>query len=301
MMIVIAAVALVISAGVIGYIVYDNSLAHRSSTFDVVEMDDTVTMNYIGRFSDGRVFDTSILSVAENDVLYPKSLTFALRDNDSYAPFEMIAGLYGEQGGTIKGFALGVIGLSVEDETVIEVAAEDAYPVDPSMLETVPLEERVVGTETMPEQTFSNLFKVDPTVMAHVPHYKWGWDVVVTEISFGLVTFKHFPTVGETVYPFGDPTDDDDPQGWGCVVESFDSDADDGAGEIVVRHDVGPGDVYAVKGETHDGDAFVISSFDDENDTFEIHKSDPQIGYNGEVAGRALFFEVSIISVVKAS
>ncbi len=301
MMIVIAAVALVISAGVIGYIVYDNSLAHWSSTFDVVEMDDTVTMNYIGRFSDGRVFDTSILSVAENDVLYPKSLTFALRDNDSYAPFEMIAGLYGEQGGTIKGFALGVIGLSVEDETVIEVAAEDAYPVDPSMLETVPLEERVVGTETMPEQTFSNLFKVDPTVMAHVPHYKWGWDVVVTEISFGLVTFKHFPTVGETVYPFGDPTDDDDPQGWGCVVESFDSDADDGAGEIVVRHDVGPGDVYAVKGETHDGDAFVISSFDDENDTFEIHKSDPQIGYNGEVAGRALFFEVSIISVIKAS
>lgn len=300
MLIVIVAVALVISAGVIGYIVYDNSLAHGSSAFDVVEMDDTVTMNYIGRFSDGRVFDTSLLAVAENDVFYPKSLTFAMRDNDSYAPFEMIAGLYGEQGGTIKGFALGVIGLSVGDETVIEVAAEDAYPVNPSMLETIPLEERVVGTETMPEETFSSLFKVDPTVMAHVPHYKWGWDVVVTEITFELVTFKHFPTVGETVYPFGDPMDDDDPQGWGCLVESFDSEADDGAGEIVVRHEVGPGDVYAVKGETYDGNTFVVSSFDDENDTFEIHKSDLQVGYNGEIAGRALFFEVTIISVVKA-
>lgn len=298
-LLVVIAVALVLSASVIGYIVYDNSLAHKASTSDVVEMDDSVILDYIGSFSDGRVFDTSILEVAENDALYPKSLTFALRENDSYQPFEMVAGLYNAEGGTIKGFALGVIGLSVGDTKMIEVAPEDAYPVNPELKETIPLEEHIVGTETILENTFSDLFKSDPVVMGHVQHYKWGWDVVVTEIEFGFVTFRHYPTVGEIVYPFGDPEDDDEPKGWPCVVESFDPEADDGAGEVVVRHEVGSEDVYAILGETYDGVTFVISSFDSGNETFEIHKSSPETGYNAEISGRALFFEVTIISVTK--
>jgi hypothetical protein len=298
-LLVIIAVALVLSASVIGYVVYDSTLANKVSTSDVVEMDDSVTLDYIGSFSDGRIFDTSILGVAENDALYPKSLTFTMRENDSYQPFEMVAGLYGEEGGTIKGFALGVIGLSVGDTKLIEVAPEDAYPVDPALLETIPLEEHVVGTETISESEFSDLFKIDAVVMSHVPHYKWGWDVLVTEIEFGLVTFKHYPTVGEAVYPFGDPEDDYEPKGWSCVVESFDPAADDGAGDVVIRHEVGPEDVYSLLGETYDGVTLVISSFDSENETFEIHKSNPETGYNAEVSGRALFFEVAIISVTK--
>ncbi|UCE91380.1 MAG: FKBP-type peptidyl-prolyl cis-trans isomerase [Methanobacteriota archaeon] len=298
MLLVVVAVALVLSASAIGYVLYDNSLAHKASTPAVVEMNDGVVLDYTGRFSDGRVFDTSILEVAEDDVLYPKSLTFTMRDNTSYQPFNMVAGLYGEEGGTIKGFALGVIGLSAGDTKIIDVAPEDAYAVNPEQLETVPLEEHVVGTETMDDDEFSGLFKVDPVVMDHAPHYKWGWDVIVTEIDFGIVTFKHSPTVGEVVYPFGDPHDDD-PMGWACVVESFDPEINDGAGEVVVRHEVSEDDVYAFLGETFEGEEFVISSFDSENETFEIHKSRPDVGYNAEIAGRALFFEVTIISVTK--
>lgn len=297
---VILAVAIVLSASVIGYVVYDNSLAHKASTSSVVEMDDSVVMDYIGRFSDGRVFDTSLLDVAMNDILYPKSMTFTLRDEGSYQPFDMVAGKYGEEGGTIKGFALGVIGLSVGDTEIIDVAPEDAYSVNPDQLKTIPLEQHVEATEMMTEEAFSDLFKVDPVVMDHVPHYKWGWDVIVTEIEFGLVTFKHSPTVGEVVYPFGDPEDEDEPLGWPCVVESFNPTADDGVGEVVVRHEVGPEDVYTIMGEIPDGNRLVISSFDQENQTFEIHQSDSEIGYNAEISGRALFFEVTIISVTKA-
>ena len=298
-LLVIVAVALVLSAGVIGYVVYDNSLANKTSATTVVEMGDSVFLDYIGRFADGRVFDTSILEIAENDVLYPKSLTFTPRDNTSYQPLDMVAGKYGVEGGTIKGFALGVIGLSVGDTEVIEVAPEDAYASYPEQFETLTLEERVAATETMAEDAFSDLFKVDAVVMGHAHHYKWGWDVIVTEIEFGLVTFKHSPTIGEVVYPYGDPNDDDDPMGWPCTVQSFDPDADEGVGEVVVRHEVSSDDVYTVLGETFLGDQLVISSFDSENETFEIHVSNPDIGYNAEIAGRALFFEVTIINVAK--
>ena len=181
-------------------------------------MDDVVTMNYIGRFSNGLVFDTSLLEVAENDALYPKSLTYTMRENDSYTPFEMVAGKYGVEGGTIKGFALGVIGLSVGDTEEIYVAPEDAYAVNPEMIDTTPIVQLVNGTETIPEKTFETLFKINPVVMDHAPHYKWKWDVIITNIEFGLVTFKHAPTVGETVYPFGDPSDPEDPAGWPCAV-----------------------------------------------------------------------------------
>jgi hypothetical protein len=42
-----------------------------------------------------------------------------------------------------------------------------------------------------------------------------------------------------------------------------------------------------------------VSGYDSENETFEIHLSDPSIGYNGEISGRALYFEVTIISIAK--
>lgn len=292
-------VAILVSVGIIGYVVYDNTRSHSAISSDVIEMDDTVTMNYVGRFSSGLIFDTSILEIAADDILYPKSLTFAMRENDSYAPFEMVAGKYGEEGGTIKGFALGVIGLSVGDTDIIDVAPEDAYPVNPDMIETVPLVQHVNGTEMIPEANFKTLFKTDPVVMDYSPHYKWKWDILVTGIEFGFVTFKHFPTVGETVYPFGDPSDSNDPAGWACVVDSFDASANGGSGEVVVRHLVTEDDVYTVKGVPFEGEIFVISSLDSGNGTFEIHRSDSSIGYNGEISGRALFFEVTIISVTK--
>lgn len=299
-LLVITVAALLISVGVIGYVVYDNTKSHSTASSSMIEMNDVVTMNYVGSFTNGLIFDTSILEIAANDVLYPKSLTYEMRDNESYAPFEMIAGKYGEEGGTIKGFALGVIGLSVGDTELVYVAPEDAYPVNPDMVETISLVERVPGTEIISESDFKSLFSVEPVVLDYAPHYKWDYDIIVTNIEFGYVTFKHFPTVGETIYPFGDPSDDENPAGWPCTVESFASSADDGIGEVMIRHHVAASDVYAIKALSYDDEVFVVSSFDSENGTFQIHRSDSAIGYNGEISGRALYFEVTILGVVKA-
>jgi FKBP-type peptidyl-prolyl cis-trans isomerase 2 len=294
---VLVAVAVVLSVGVVGYVVYDNAQGHTTSSSDPIEMGDVVTLDYIGMFSDGRVFDTSILDIAANDALYPKSLSFTIRDNTSYTPFDMTAGLYDAEGGTIKGFALGVLGLSVGDTHTIEVLPEDGYAVNPDMVETASLVEHLNGTEVMLESNFRTLFNIEPVIMDFVPHFKWKWDVLVVEVDQGVVTFKHAPEAGQVVYPFGDPSDTEDPSGWACVIESYDPEANDGYGEVVVRHQVAPEDVYAIKGELYNGQPFVLSGFDEVNGTFEIHRSDPSTGYNGEISGRTLYFQVTIIHV----
>jgi FKBP-type peptidyl-prolyl cis-trans isomerase 2 len=285
---VLIAAAIVVSVSIVGYVLYDNTSGSPLEETPVVASGDSVTMNYIGMFSDGRVFDTSILDVAWDNVLYPKSFTFSQRENDSYVPFEMTAGLYGASGGTIKGFALGVIGMKQNERKIIEVAPEDGYAVDPAMMTDIALEEEIPATETISETDFKSLFNTDPVLMDTVQHYMWQWDVMVVENIGGLITFKHIPT------------DYDDPQGWACEVESYDPSADGGIGKIVVNHDVSAEDVYKVQGTDSDGLSFVISAFNATAGTFTIHKIDTTSGYNGEIYGRTLYFEVTVL-VVKSN
>jgi hypothetical protein len=133
--------------------------------------------------------------------------------------------------------------------------------------------------------------------MAYFSHYKWGWDVQVVSSEFGIVTYKNVPKVGDVVYPYGDPMDSYTPEGWACVVTSYDPLADGGAGRIVVEHQISEADVYAVKGVDTDGMTFVLSAIDVEAGTFQIHKSDPTTGYNGEISGRTLLFEITVLNI----
>ena len=289
-------VLVLLCISVIGYVIYDNSLSGESVS-TVVEDGSTVTMNYVGMFEDGRVFDSSLYDIASNDALYPKSFTFTLRDEDAYEPFEMTAGLYGESGGTIKGFALGVIGMQLNEKRIIVVAPEDGYAVDESMVETFDLAEEVPVVETLSDSSFTSLFGVSAEPMVIMPHYKWGWDVLVTEVSLGYVTFKNIPSVGDIVTPYGDPNDPDDPMGWECEVESYDVLYDGGAGLIVVRHLLTEADTYWYEGVDHLGASFVLSSVDEDAGTFQIHKIDAESGYNGEISGRTLLFEVTVLEI----
>lgn len=235
-------------------------------------------------------------TVAGDDVTYPKSLTFSHRDNSTYSPFTMTAGKYGS-GGTIKGFALGVIGMHVNDTKLIEVQPADGYAVNPKMLATKNLVEVIPGTETFSASDFVNRFNTEPILMRTVTHFFWGWDAQIVYNSSARVTIKMTPTVGQVVYPFGHPDDPTVPSGWPVVVESYDPLANDGAGSITIRHLLTNADVYNVKGFDADGVEFVVSGLNSTNETFQIHKVDTASGYNGELAGRTLFFEVTVIEI----
>ncbi|OGS56882.1 MAG: hypothetical protein A3K60_01650 [Euryarchaeota archaeon RBG_19FT_COMBO_56_21] len=291
--------AIVLSAAVIVYVVYSSSQEAKSQTTAQVASGDTVTLNYIGRLSDGRVFDTSILNVANDDIVYPKSLSFSLRSNDSYKAFEMTAGNYGA-GGTIKGFALGVIGMRVNETKIVEVLPEDGYQVYSNLLVTKSLVEEIPATETLTAAQFEQEFGVEGALLLVVPHYFWGWEVMVTDNASGLVTFKYLPTVNTTYYPYGNPQTPGNPQGWPVVVEAFDSAGFSGNGSITIRHMIQAEDVYTIKGTDIDGKTFYLWDLDSTNSTFVIHKSDSSIGYNAELSGRTLYFEITIVSVEPA-
>jgi FKBP-type peptidyl-prolyl cis-trans isomerase 2 len=82
---------------------------------DTVEQGDYVTVDYIGSFENGSVFDTSIEQVALDSGLYDPG-----RD---YEPLGFVAG----QGQVIEGFDEAVIGMSVGEEKTVTIPPEKAY------------------------------------------------------------------------------------------------------------------------------------------------------------------------------
>jgi len=291
--------AIVLSVGVIGYVLYERGQAQEAEDLTAIASGDSVTMHYIGKFADGRVFDTSKLDVAWDDVYYPKSLTFTRRSNESYAPFTMTAGMYGP-GGTIKGFALGVLGMYPGQSKTIEVSVDEGYTLDPNRLVTYDVCQEIPATEQITEGQFRGYFSTEPIPLRVVPHYLWGWNVRIITVSDGMVTFKHEPIVGQMVTPFGSPDSSSNPSGWYVQVEAFDPAANGGEGLVTARHLITHSDVLYRKGVNPDGNTFILWAFDDANQTFQIHVSDDTTGYNAEVSGRQLFFDVTILLVRSA-
>ena len=75
---------------------------------------DTVAVDYVGSFDDGKVFDTSSKSEAEKAGL-------PLRD--SYAPLEFRIGAHQ----VIKGFENAVVGMKAGDEKTVRLPPSEAY------------------------------------------------------------------------------------------------------------------------------------------------------------------------------
>ncbi len=288
---------IVLSAGVVVYVLYERSRVVEVAEATAIVSGDTVTMDYIGRLADGRVFDTSLLDAAWDDLVYPKSLTFTRRSNDSYGPFVMTAGNYGP-GGTIKGFALGVLGMYPEQVKIVKVAADEGYAINESRLITYDLHQVIPATETMSESEFRGYFAIEPIPLRVLPHYLWEWNVRVISVVDGIVTFRSEPTVGQIVTPFGDPDTSVNPSGWHVKVEALDPFAQGGLGTITVHHLMSPSDVLNVKGTDADGETFILWDFDETNQTFQVHLSDARTGYNAEVSGTDLYFEITILAVI---
>lgn len=287
--------AIVVCGALIGYVLYTGSGGSKAQSSHTIVSGDKVTMNYIGELPDGRVFDTSLYDVASNDARYPKSLTFSLRDNSSYKPFNMTAGNYGT-GGTIKGFALGVLGLREGDRATITVPPGEGYEVQSNLTRWQDLSQVVPAVEVLTTQEFTTNFKTTPVPMAILPHYFWTWDVQVVEVFTGTVTFRNIPTVGDIVYPFGNPADPTNPGGWPVEVMEYNPlDA-----VITVKHHLTAADVYNVKGTDIDDRTIIVTGYNADNGTFQVGKSNPESGYNAEIAGRTLIFEVTIIKVTPA-
>lgn len=97
---------------------------------DTVKAGDTVSVDYVGRYTNGTVFDTSNATIAQESGIYNPAR--------SYTPYSFVAGA----NATIKGFDEAVIGMELnQTKTGVTIPPEKAYGAyNASNVKTVPVE-----------------------------------------------------------------------------------------------------------------------------------------------------------------
>jgi len=100
---------------IIGLILTILALALLAGCAKPIESGDTVSVDYVGKFENGTVFDTSIVSVASDAGLYNPGRT--------YAPLQVTIG----QGAVIFGFEDGLKGMKKGETKTVTIPPELAY------------------------------------------------------------------------------------------------------------------------------------------------------------------------------
>ncbi|MCX9026535.1 MAG: FKBP-type peptidyl-prolyl cis-trans isomerase [Candidatus Methanoperedens sp.] len=105
-----------------------------------VKNGDNISVNYIGRLPDGKVFDTNIETVAkENNLFNP---------GRKYIPLQFVVGTKK----VIQGFDEGVLGMKAGDSKIITIPPEKGYGlIDPTIIQAMPIIENVSATREIPK------------------------------------------------------------------------------------------------------------------------------------------------------
>lgn len=260
-----------------------------------VGVGDIVKVDYIGEFADGRVFDTSIYSVA-NDSEVPKSLFFQMRGNETkYNPIEFKIGGYT----MITGFDQGVRGMKVGETKTFEVPVAQAYgDMDPALKRTMQLEETLPLEETMNKATFKATFGEDPVAFGEVKHVRLGITAYVQYDSSSekaRVSYVQGKAVGDE---FKACDDSRGAYGWMVKITNITS------SNITIQHQLTEDDAFMVRGYDKAGLSYTnpqTRRAEVKND-FYIDEVDAEAGtfvmnYNPETKGRVLTFTVTLVSV----
>ncbi len=174
-----------------------------------IAVGDNVSVNYIGYFGSspqiGRVFDTSIYSVALNNATYPKSLEFALRGNEStYTPLTFVDG---SSSGLVTGFWQGVLGMAVNQTRFVTIPPGLGYGAqNTSCLVTAPLTFTVPTVVTVAASAFATTYPGESAVAGtQFADPTYGWPDLVLSANASAVVVENLPTVGWTSSPSGYP------------------------------------------------------------------------------------------------
>lgn len=106
-----------------------------------VKKGDNISVNYVGSYEDGKVFDTSIESVAKANELFNEGAT--------YEPLKFTVG--NTPSAVIEGFDEGVIGMKVGQTKKLTIPPEKAYPINPDMIQASPIIQELPATRVIPE------------------------------------------------------------------------------------------------------------------------------------------------------
>jgi FKBP-type peptidyl-prolyl cis-trans isomerase 2 len=246
------------------------------------ENGDQVKVDYIGRFENGLVFDTSLRSVAEDNASYTKAFSFGWRN--SWAPLPFTIGTVPPA--VIQGFDVGVQGLAIGDAKTIVVPPNLGYgSADPTKIVVKPLFEKVAVRVMMNESAFTTTYKTQAVSGANVTDPFWHWPATVS-VSASIVTVTNSPIPGQAVHPYGQ---------WDARVDSVDDGADNGTGRIVVHHLLDAASIDRVGQRGASGAVvFTVTAVDLAAGTYTLN-------YNNPVKGRNLVFEVTMLAITRVA
>ena len=271
----------------------------------VVELGDTVHVNYMGKLPDGTVFDTSDPEVALSTGLYQEGRT--------YEPLTVMMGAHN----VIKGFEDGLLGMKEGDRKTLTIAPENGYgPIDPVKIEVIPQTIDIPLTQTfdreinIPSIQFNMSFGTD---------YKVGDTIPIPDSPVNMTMLE----IGDTVRLSYDLEVGDIIEGgetlWSDEVIEVNS------SNIVVRHNVESGDVVQFKDTPWNSTILEVGEnnmtlqhnpipdttisttvqtmFGPQQVPIQVHFNETHITMdrNHHLAGKTLTFEVEVVSIEKAS
>ncbi|MGD0588828.1 MAG: hypothetical protein ABSA63_08575 [Thermoplasmata archaeon] len=296
---VVLVVVVLAAAGAAAVFVYEINKPKAATSVLRVQLGDNVTVNYIGSFGSGAqkgsVFDTSIYSVATQNLSYPKSLEYEPRGAVSaYTPLPVHVGPNAPSGGysfanltfstVVTGFWQGLLGLAGNQSSNIVIPPNLGYgSMNASCFGTFPLDYTVPLLSNVPAATFSTQFpNVTAAVGSVFPDPTYGWNDSVFSVNSTTVTVQALPTVGWSASPNGLP----------YLVTSLN------ATTITLASQLSPGNAGLVSGHVKTGGLcggtkFIVSAVNLEAGTFTEN-------FNPEVQGETLDFEVTVVDIFPA-
>jgi len=294
-MFVLLAVVVLIVAGVGGEVLHLYNQPNPKAGPRTVAIGDNVTVQYIGVLGSGPqqgyVFDTSILSVANDNVTWPKALEFSYRGNTSqYAALGVHIGPNAPSGGyvinnttfggVVTGFWQGILGMAGNQTKWVTFPPSLGYGPDlSSCLVSAPLVATVPVLTAMPISNFTAEFPVvqklagvtflDPT---------YGWLDQVFSVNATTVTIQSQPSVGFTSSTIG----------WPITVTAI------SGGNISVTNDITGANVGRILGNSSQTvcgqDHFIISAVNPANGTYTRN-------FNTQVTGATLIFRITVVDI----
>ncbi len=262
-------IILLIMVGVsVGLYEYNLSTYSGGKSVPVVKNGDKISVRYYGYIYYGgerRVFDTNILSVAKDNITYPKTVTYKWSNHFNLLTFTV------GSGSMIKGFDEGVVGMRLNETKTIVVPPDKGYPFSWAKVKNESLYQSVSVVENLSLNQFYDRFThANPTTGSVYTDKIHGWNVIVLKVnpSKNLVTIQNNPDVNKEYMAYNNPS----------ILIHVDKISDG----MVYYH-------YVIKSLpilTPDGG--VID---------EVHNGYFRINYNQEVAGKTLYFVVTVVKI----
>ncbi len=263
----IAVIAAMLVAGIGIYWWNTNALATKP--VPVVKEGDKVSVWYYGYIYYGgerRIFDTNIEKVAKDNITYPKTVSY------KWSPHFFLLNFTVGDHTMIEGFEKGVIGMKKGETKTIIVPPDEGYKFYWSKVKNYSYEREIPVIENLTLEQFQKRYGAQSPLDNSVyrdRYYGWLSTVLYVNPIADVVTVMHDARAGETYIPFTSSPD------FKVKVLSISN------GMIKIRYIIEKTPILLPDGGIID----------------YTNSTGFRINYNQEVAGKTLYFVVTVVDI----